>query len=85
MPVSAASQYPAKAVLLERFTQGHDSVSAALRQMDVTQHLAPPSLDRWRKTFGTVGGVLAYLMLTHESTHLGQISTWRRVQGLPRV
>jgi hypothetical protein len=42
-------------------------------------------LERWKATFPKVGSILGYLMLVHESTHLGQISMWRRVQGLPAV
>jgi hypothetical protein len=32
-----------------------------------------------------VGIVLPYLMLVHENTHLGQVSAWRRILGLPPV
>ena len=32
-----------------------------------------------------IGIWLNYLMTLHESTHLGQVSVWRRVQGMPAV
>jgi hypothetical protein len=33
----------------------------------------------------TVGDLLAHLMTTHEAAHLGQLSAWRRLLGLPGV
>ncbi len=84
-PVDDMLQYLRKATLVEEFTQGHKAISAALGQSRPGALEAPSSLDRWRQAFGTAGRALAYLMLVYESVHLGQISTWRRVQGLPCV
>ncbi|MEM9418177.1 MAG: DinB family protein [Planctomycetota bacterium] len=41
--------------------------------------------ERFRKRFPTVGNALAHIMLSHEMQHLGQLSAWRRVKGLPAV
>ena len=84
-PVTDLSVYLPKDKLVDAFARGHAAVGAALRQADVAALEAPVSLERWRTAFGKVGVALAYLMLVHESQHLGQISAWRRVQGLPRV
>ena len=35
------------------------------------------------KMLPTVGHAIHFMMLTHESTHLGQLATWRHAQGLP--
>jgi len=42
-------------------------------------------LERWQQFMPTAGIALPYLMLVHENTHFGQLSAWRRVQGLPSV
>ncbi|MEM1109931.1 MAG: DinB family protein [Planctomycetota bacterium] len=41
--------------------------------------------DAFRQRFPTIGNALAHTMLSHEMMHLGQLSAWRRVQGLPAV
>jgi hypothetical protein len=42
-------------------------------------------LPRWKEIMPTVGIALPYLLLVHENQHLGQLSAWRRVLGLPAV
>ena len=41
--------------------------------------------EGFRAKFPTVGNALAHTMLLHEMQHLGQLSAWRRVSGLPAV
>ena len=33
----------------------------------------------------TLGDCFVFVMAAHENMHLGQLSAWRRVQGLGRV
>jgi hypothetical protein len=84
-PVPDLSVYRPKDKLVDDYARGHAAVAAALRQAPEAALEAPITLERWRKAFGKVGVALPYLMLVHESQHLGQVSVWRRVQGLPRV
>lgn len=84
-PVADASVYAPRSQLIEAFEHGHANVAAALRHADDAALEAPMPLERWRKPFPRVGDALGYVMLVHESTHLGQISAWRRVQGLASV
>lgn len=84
-PVVDASVYPTKAVLVDAFVQGHAQVKSALAASDSAALNAPVLLDRWKTVMPTVALALGYLMLLHEATHLGQLSAWRRVQGLPSV
>jgi hypothetical protein len=81
-PAADASLYAKKEALLKSFVSGHERVAEALKGADLG---AAMPLERWRKPFPTVAAALGYLMLVHESTHLGQISAWRRVQGLASV
>jgi hypothetical protein len=84
-PESEASVYAPKEVLVEEFVQGHQRVIELLKNSDDSVFAKPVTLERWKPTMPVVGIVLPYLMLNHENCHLGQVSAWRRVLGLPSV
>ena len=84
-PEQDAGLYLSKAELLYQYEQGHEDVKLALRTGGQMALEATTPLERWRGQMPQVGIVLGYLMLVHESTHLGQLSMWRRVQGMPSV
>jgi len=84
-PQADRSVYASKSDLLSSFELGHADVAAVLSAAPSAALEQPMTLDRWKTPFPTVGSSLGYLMLAHESTHLGQLSAWRRVQGLPSV
>lgn len=84
-PETTRSAYPSKDALVQAWVSGHESVAAALREAGPGVLDWETPLERWRPTMPKVGILLPYLMLVHENTHLGQISMWRRVQGLPSV
>ncbi|MEM8678086.1 MAG: DinB family protein [Planctomycetota bacterium] len=84
-PEADRSVYPAKDELMACFAEGHELVTAALQAADEQLLTTPMSIERWATVFPQVSSCLGYLMLAHESTHLGQVSAWRRVQGLPSV
>ena len=84
-PVDDASAYPPLAELGRTFAAGHREVEAALPSASADWLAGPPPIERWRPRFENVATLLNYLMVRHESLHLGQLSTWRRAMGLPRV
>lgn len=84
-PLADAKAYPAKQQIIDAWTRGHQDVAAALRPAKAEVFEGPITLERWQKHFPSVGAILVYLMALHEATHLGQISVWRRVQGMPSV
>lgn len=84
-PVADASVYAPKEELIETFERGHAEIAAALEQADEATLTRPMPVERWREKFPRAGSPLGYLMLGHESHHLGQISAWRRAMGLGRV
>lgn len=84
-PECDASVYAPKADLVAEFVDGHQRVIDLLDQSDESILGLPNPLERWKPTMPVVGMVLPYLMLNHENCHLGQISAWRRVMGLPSV
>lgn len=82
-PESDRSIYGTKQELVGEFVAGHEKVVASLQGCDVTVFDNKVLLPRWRDLMPTAGHALPYLMLNHENMHLGQLSAWRRIQGLP--
>lgn len=83
--VDDPNEYPAKDELLASFEKHHHEIGQALRAGGEAVMEMPTTLERWKSKMPRNGHVLPHLMLAHESTHLGQVSAWRRVLGLPRV
>ena len=84
-PSSDASLYASKEQLLANFESGHDRVAQLLQEAGDAVLDNKITLARWEPVMPTASLALPYLMLNHENVHLGQISAWRRVQGLPSV
>jgi hypothetical protein len=45
----------------------------------------PTPLEAVRGFLPTLGDCFVFVMAAHENMHLGQLSAWRRIQGLGRV
>lgn len=84
-PESDPNLYGPKAALVEAYIQGHQKVADLLKGADDSVLEQDVLLPRWKQVMPKVGIILPYLMLTHECTHLGQLSAWRRIQGMPSV
>ena len=84
-PEADRSIYASKDELVQAYVQGHDDVTAALTGATDAVFDHTIDLPRWKPVLPNAGIALPYLMLLHENTHLGQLSAWRRVQGLPSV
>ena len=84
-PESDSSIYASRDDLLTEFTKGHETVAASLANCDDSIFETPMSLERWQGPLPNLGMALPYLMVFHENLHLGQVSAWRRIQGMPSV
>ena len=84
-PESDASLYASRERLQAAWNEGHAQVAQALGEQGEVALERGVKLERWKPIMPKVGIALPYLMLVHENTHLGQLSAWRRVQGLPSV
>ena len=75
--------YPAMAEVVEFFTEGHRMVSAALRSTpDDALQQPNPAEGRMKELFPTIGSTVAFYCGGHMMMHLGQMSGWRRMEGL---
>jgi DinB superfamily len=79
--------YPSKAELMGALAAGHDRIAAAAPNADPKRMAQPHpvKIAFLKSRVDTVGELLAHLMTTHPAAHLGQLSAWRRVKGLPGV
>ena len=83
-PLADHSRYPSKAVLLSHLEEGHGRFASAVTKL-TPETLALPAPERMRGRFPTIGNVVVALLTSHESSHLGQLSAWRRALGYPSL
>jgi hypothetical protein len=81
------SFYASKHDLMAALEGGQARVSAAAASATEEALLRPHGVQLAfvKNTFPTVGDLLAHLMTTHTGFHLGQLSMWRRMMGMPGV
>ncbi len=74
--------YPPMVETVAQFEKSFDAMLEATKSADdATLELANPN-ERMRERFPTVGIALAFMLGGHPMFHLGQVSAWRRVEGL---
>lgn len=83
-PIPERAAYPSKEELLKALGHAHERLGVAASSATPEQ-LARPQTRLFPDHFPTVGAMLCHLMTTHPAVHLGQLSTWRRVNGLGSV
>jgi hypothetical protein len=86
-PQSDRSIYPTKEELLAVLERGHQAVLEALPGADPTALAKPHGIPIafLKEACPTKGHVICHLLTTHEATHIGQLSAWRRAMGLSGV
>jgi hypothetical protein len=84
-PSGDASQYPSKATLLGALEDAHAAIAAVLPAVPESRWSETTPLEAIRGFPLTVGDCFVFMMAAHETMHLGQLSAWRRVQGMGRV
>ena len=77
------SIYPAMAKVVDFFKTGYANTLTALREADdATFQQSNPSEGRIAELFPSLGSVHGFYVGGHMMMHLGQMSAWRRMQGL---
>ncbi|HZU35634.1 MAG TPA: DinB family protein [Gemmataceae bacterium] len=82
VPQADRSRYPSKERLLGDLETAHAALAAAVSKAR-PEVLQQPAAERIRARFPTVEHLLLHMLTSHEATHLGQLSAWRRALGLP--
>lgn len=76
--------YPPASQIIEFFSSSYAQAMAALRAASDEQLAAPNPYDTpMRQLCPTVGALVNFYMTGHVTLHLGQVSAWRRMEGLP--
>lgn len=75
--------YPAMEEVLAVFREGYRMVTGGLRSAPAEVFERPnPAEGRMLELFPTIGSVQAFYCGGHMMMHLGQMSAWRRMEGL---
>ena len=82
VPSGDAAAFPSKEELLAELARQHERVAEALASTEPALFEREHPNEGTRKRFPTVGDYTAFMMTTHEGSHLGQIAAWRRAMGL---
>lgn len=85
VPGSPAEPYPPAKEVIALFEAGHIALEKAIREADpaVFHGRHSVNFNELMERLPLVGDLMAHLLTTHEATHLGQFSAWRRSLGIP--
>ncbi len=85
VPVADPGKYKPKAFYVDHLKDVRSKIIAKLKQMTPDDFHKPHPDPARRERFPTVGHAVMLYGTWHEAYHSGQLSTWRRVLGLPAV
>lgn len=81
---AAGTLYPSRDQITEVYYRGYRAALEQLRAADDDRFEAPnPATGPIRDLFPSLGAMHAFLVGGHMMMHLGQVSAWRRMMGLP--
>jgi hypothetical protein len=82
-PSAQRGLYPAKDDLVRTVEQSYQHVRQKAATASPEQLSRPTTNPRAKETLPTLKEMVAFLMSGHMGVHLGQLSSWRRMIGLP--
>ena len=80
---SERGKYPSKEVLMREVEQGFERLRQRAATATPEQFAQPSTNPRIKDALPTAKDVAAFLLTGHMGGHLGQLSTWRRMIGMP--
>ena len=76
--------YPSMLELSEVFFRNYEIALAGIRDATDSQLAAENPVDTpLKQVCPTLGSMLGFYLTGHVAVHLGQLSTWRRMEGMP--
>ncbi len=81
-PEPNTALYPKKDELLGELTKQHKLVEDLIINLDEAR-LHEAAKWRFDTYMSSLGDLLLFMCVTHESMHLGQLAGWRRAMGFP--
>lgn len=76
------SIYPPRDAIINAYLKGFDAVLAAVANSSDEVLSRPPEDEKSRARYHTVAAQVSFLMAGHPNLHAGQVSAWRRCEGL---
>jgi hypothetical protein len=83
IPLSDVSAYESKTELLEILRDAQTRITDAIENLEPTQLEQPLPEEKYRPVLPTVRHALAQMLVAHTANHIGQVTIWRRMMGLP--
>jgi hypothetical protein len=80
---SERADYPSRDEILRLFRETHARARELAARADPERVVRPNPNSRLRSNLPTIGDMCTFLLTGHLGTHLGQLSAWRRMRGLP--
>ncbi len=78
--------YPAMAEITEAYFAGYKALAERLASVDDATFAKPHGgSERMREMMPTYGAAAVFMVTSHVMMHMGQVSTWRRCEGLGSV
>jgi hypothetical protein len=84
-PAASRSDYPAKDELLRAVEQSYQQMRHRAATATAEQLARPTTSPRAKEALPTLKEMLAFLLTGHMGVHLGQLSSWRRMIGMPHM
>ncbi len=78
----AGDVYPSMNKIVEQFERSYDAALKATQNADDAVFMKINPNEKMRDRFPTVGTAVTFMLTTHPALHLGQVSAWRRIEGL---
>ncbi|MEI8195976.1 MAG: DinB family protein [Phycisphaerae bacterium] len=85
VPVADPSKYQPKSFYIEKLAELRTKILARLKEMTAGDFSQPHPDPARRERFPSIMHAVLLYGTWHEAYHAGQLSAWRRVQGLPPV
>lgn len=84
-PSGERSHYPSKAELWDAYEKTYLRIVEAVKAAPAEFFEREFPNPKLRPTLPTIGVAMVHILTSHQAGHFGQLSAWRRMQGLPNV
>lgn len=82
-PSNNRADYPSKAEMLKQLKEAHGRIHQLIEAADEEHLNGATPFPRLAERLPTIREALTFILVGHVGVHLGQLSTWRRMIGLP--
>jgi hypothetical protein len=82
-PQADRAKYPSKAELLDAYEKAYRRIVERVKRATPAELDAEFPNPKLRPLLPTVGVAMVHILTSHQGQHLGQLSAWRRAQGMP--